>query len=621
MSSDPLSDKPWQSAPFRETGVGRPHIQVTHGENGEIYIVQPGELPPYPKRITEALLRYAQEKPDQLYLADRGKDGEWRTLTFGQALTYVRALGQFLIDHNISADAPVAILSGNSLEHALISLAATHVGVPTAPISPAYSLVATDYGRLKECVDIVTPGMIFVDNPEAFLPAIEGAVAKNIPILTTGNLLSDRFLSYQDAAQTTPTQQVDDAFALVNEDTIAKFLFTSGSTGMPKAVINTHKMICSNAAMTREAMPFFKDEGPLLLDWAPWHHTAGGNKVFYIALFNGGTLYVDDGRPTPKELHKTVRNIKDVSPTWYFNVPKGFEALVGIMNQDKELCQAFFKNLKMLWYAGAAMAQHTWDDLERLAVETTGQQVVIGTGLGATETAPGAVYCTWPQNIAGNIGVPTSGSVLKLVPMDGKFDARVKGPHVTPGYWRQDELTKKAFDEEGFYKFGDALKPADPDDYSQGFLFDGRTAENFKLDTGTWVATGALRLQFINHFGDAVADVTITGADESFLGALVFPNYPVLRKMANMPDADINEVLGAEPVREYFAKKLTSLAEKSTGSSTLIRKLLLLDTPASLEKNELTDKGSINQRAVLNNRPELVKEIYSDSPRLIEIIR
>lgn len=373
--------------------------------------------------------------------------------------------------------------------------------------------------------------------------------------------------------------------------------------------------------MTRDAFTYFEDESPILLDWAPWNHTAGGNKVFYMALFNGGTLYVDDGSPRPADIHKTVRNLKDVSPTWYFNVPKGYEALVTMMEDDEELRQGFYKNLKLMWYAGASMAQHTWDSLERLAVQTIGKRVVIGTGLGATETAPGAIYCTWPQKIAGNIGLPVKGLTLKLVPMDGKYDARVKAPTVTPGYWRQEQLTKDAFDEEGFYKFGDALRVADPEDYNKGFIFDGRTAENFKLDTGTWVATGALRNQFINHFGDVVNDVTITGADQSFLGALVFPNHDALRKMADMPDADIKDVLNHTKIREFFQQKLQNLATEATGSSTLIRKLILVDIPPSLESSELTDKGSVNQRAVLNNRPHLVKEMYSDSDRLIAITR
>ncbi|PCI88399.1 MAG: feruloyl-CoA synthase [Hyphomicrobiales bacterium] len=621
MSSNQQSAKSWQNADFRAVKLLRPQVEVTHAENGTIYISQAAELPKYGSRITERLEYFAKTKPDQIYLADRGEDGEWRKMTYAEAYQKVRSLSQFFIDQNVSVERPIVILSGNDLEHALVSLAATHIGVPSAPISPAYSLVAKDYARLKDCIDAVTPAIIFTNDVDAFAPAIAGAVADDIPILTTSKATSGRYIAFKDALNTPPSQAVDRAFSKVDGSTIAKFLFTSGSTGSPKAVINTHEMICSNAMMTRDAFTYFEDESPILLDWAPWNHTAGGNKVFYMALFNGGTLYVDDGSPRPADIHKTVRNLKEVSPTWYFNVPKGYEALVAMMEDDEELRKGFYKNLKLMWYAGASMAQHTWDDLERLSVQTIGKRVVIGTGLGATETAPGAIYCTWPQNITGNIGLPVKGLTLKLVPMDGKYDARVKAPTVTPGYWRQEQLTKDAFDEEGYYMFGDALRAADPEDYNQGFIFDGRTAENFKLNTGTWVATGALRNQFINHFGDVVNDVTITGADESFLGALVFPNHEAVRKMANMPNADIQDVLAHADVRDFFQQKLQALATNATGSSTLIRKLILVDVPPSLESNELTDKGSVNQRAVLNNRPHLIKAIYSNADNLIAITK
>jgi feruloyl-CoA synthase len=364
-------------------------------------------------------------------------------------------------------------------------------------------------------------------------------------------------------------------------------------------------MISSNQVMTREAFAYFKTEPPVVLDWAPWNHTAGGNKVFFMVMWNGGTLYIDDGRPTKADIWKTVRNLSEISPTWYFNVPTGFDALIPHLKKDPELRRTFFKRLKMLWYAGASLAQHSWDALERLAVETTGTRIVIATGLGATETAPAALFCTWPQDSAGNVGLPIPGVTLKLVPFEGKYDARVTGPNITPGYWRQPELSAQCFDEEGFYKFGDALMPVDPDDFSKGFRFDGRTAENFKLDTGTWVATGALRMDFIDHFGDSIRDVAITGADRPYLGALVFPRDP-----ARAEDPKL---------RAELREKLISLAARSTGSSNRIRRLLVVAEPPTIEAGELTDKGSINQRAVLRNRSELVDELYGGSPRVIDL--
>lgn len=611
-------DASWLDVPFKPVKFERPEIITRNGENGEIYVSQAEELPSYNERITDALLHYANIHPDKVYLADRGDDGEWRTLTYSEAVERVKSLGQFLINNGVSAERPLAILSGNCIEHALLGLAAAHVGVAYAPISPAYSIVSKDFERLVDIFSTITPCMVFAADLELYLPAIKAAAAEGVKILTT-TLISEDHIHFETALKTIITDEVSQSYEKINGDTIVKFLFTSGSTGSPKAVINTHQMICSNNMMVREAFTFVKEEPPIMLDWAPWNHTAGGNQVFYMALFNGGTLYIDDGRPTPRDIHKTIRNIKDVSPTWYFNVPRGLSALVEAMQDDAELRQAFYKNLKMIWYAGAGLAQHTWDCLEQMAVETTGTRILIATGLGATETSPAALFCTWPQTKPGNIGVPGKGQILKLVPFEGKYDARLKGLNITPGYWRQPELTAKAFDEEGYYMLGDALKPKDPNDYNEGFMFDGRTAENFKLDTGTWVSTGALRTQFIDHFEGIVNEVTITGADRSYLGGLVFPNYDLLREIAQMPDAKIEDVLRNEKVRKAFAVRLKSLALTNTGSSTLIRNIILVETPPSLESHELTDKGSVNQRAVLANRPDLVEEIYNSSPRNIYV--
>lgn len=386
---------------------------------------------------------------------------------------------------------------------------------------------------------------------------------------------------------------------------MAEFLFASGSTGAPKAVPNTHGMLCANQQSVRQACAYFDQAPPVLLDWTPWHHTAGGNKVFLIALTNGGTLYIDDGRPTRAEISRTVRNLREVSPTWYFNVPTGFDALIPFLEADAELRATFFRDPGMLWYAGASMAQHTWDALERLAVQATGTRIVLGTGLGATETSPAALMCTWPQPGPGNVGLPIPGITLKLVPMEGKYDARIKGPNVMPGYWRRPDLTEGAFDEEGFYRFGDALKPVDPDDLSRGFRFDGRTAENFKLDTGTWVTTGPLRMEVIEHFGGLVRDVAIAGADKPWLGGLVF-----LR----------GGLEGDDPaVRGELLAKLRALAARATGSSNRIRGILIVPGQPSMAAGEVTDKGSLNQRAVLRNRADLVDELYAGSSRTIDI--
>jgi feruloyl-CoA synthase len=593
-----------------------PDIEVRQGDGGILYVEQRQPLPPYPDRVTEPLLDWARRAPDRTLYAQRDRHGNWRRLSFADAVAASLRLGQFLLDAGLSAERPLAILSGNDLEHAMLALAAAHVGIPYAAVSPAYSLVGRDFARLQQVFDAITPGMVFAADAGPFMPAIEAVAGDARRLFTRG--ATSPAETFATALATAPTAAVQDAFDAIAPDSVAKFLFTSGSTGTPKAVVNTHRMICSNAIMSREIFTFFKDEPPVLLDWAPWHHTAGGNKLFFIPVFSGGTLYIDDGSPSPDGIRKTARNITDVSPNWYFNVPKGFDALIPLLEADAALREALFRRLKMLWYAGAGMAQHTWDALERLAIRTTGSRVMIGTGLGATETAPVALACSWPQDRAGNIGLPAHGVSLKLVPMEGKLDARVKGPNITPGYWRAPELTEAAFDEEGYYRFGDALRLAAPDDITAGFLFDGRTAENFKLDTGTWVSSGALRTAMIDHFGGMVRDAAIAGADQPFVSALVFPDMESLRELAGgdlPPDA-----LFAHPsVVDAFRQRLAGFARESTGSSTLVKAVLLVDPPPSPVDGELTDKGSVNQRAVLRNRAAIVSEIYSGSDRVISI--
>lgn len=606
-------------AKYREVDLWKPEVEVRRSADGVIYVEQKAPLPPYPKRITEPLLEWAEKFPEKTLFAERNGEEGWRRLTYKEAVQQVRSLGQFLLDSGLSADRPLAILSGNDLAHAALALAAIHVGIPYAAISPAYSLIGDDFGRLKDVFDSINPGMVFAADATLFGAAIEAVAAPDVKLLFSvgGNGPHE---SFKHAATTEPTDAVDAAFDAIQPDDAAKFLFTSGSTGSPKPVINTHRMICSNQIMTRETMRYFKKEPPVMLDWAPWHHTASGNKVFFITIFNGGTYYIDDGKPTPKDIKKTIRNLHDVSPTWFFNVPKGYEAMIPYLEKDADLNHNFFKDLKLLWYAGASMSQHTFDQIQELAIKAVGEGVILGTGLGATETAPGALYCTWPVAEAGNIGLPCLGVSLKLVPMEGKLDARVKGPNITPGYWKLPELSAKAFDEEGYYRFGDALRPADPEDFSKGFMFDGRTAENFKLDTGTWVSTGALRQSFINHFGDFVSDVAITGADKPFLGGLVFPKPEFLRELCNADaDTPIDELNRHQATRAHFAEQLGKLAETNTGSSTLVRRIILMDEPPSMAAGELTDKGTINQRAVLRNRPEDVDEIYEGSDRVISI--
>jgi feruloyl-CoA synthase len=414
---------------------------------------------------------------------------------------------------------------------------------------------------------------------------------------------------------TAPTSAIDAANARVNADTIVKFLFTSGSTAEPKAVVNTNRMWCANQEMLRAGLAFFQDEPPVIVDWSPWHHTAGGNHDVGLVLYNGGTFTIDEGKPLPGAIQETVRNLREVAPTWYFTVPKGFEALLPYLRSDEALRNHFFSRLKVLWFAGAGISQHVFDEVQQLAVDTCGERILFLTGFGSTETAPYALARTWHSSNAANVGLPAVGLELKLVPEQGRYEGRVRGPSITPGYWRRPDLTAAAFDEEGFYRLGDAFSFEDPSDVAKGLLFDGRTAENFKLATGTWVQVGPLRAQLIAHFAPLVRDVVIAGADRDYLSALLSLDPEACRAAAHVPpSASMAEIAASAALRERLRERLASLAKQGTGSSNLVQRAAVLVEPLSMDAGEMTDKGSINQRLVLRNRAALVEQIYADKP-------
>ncbi|MFZ2090603.1 MAG: feruloyl-CoA synthase, partial [Pseudolabrys sp.] len=488
-----------------------------------------------------------------------------------------------------------------------------YVGIPYAPISAAYSLMSSDFGKLRTIINLLTPGLVFANDGGPFARAIYETVPDDIELVVARNPLGDRKTTlFADLVGAEDPAGVAAAHAKVTPDSIAKFLFTSGSTGNPKAVINTHRMLCSNQAMLASGFTFVADEPPVVVDWLPWSHTFGSNHNFNMVLTYGGSLYIDDGNPTTPGVPKTARNLREIAPTIYFNVPKGYEALIAHFRADEVLRRNFFSRLKVLFYAGAGLNETTWDELTRLAVETTGERIIFLSSLGSTETAPLALACSWDFDRPGNIGLPAPGVELKLVPNEGKLEARLRGPHITPGYWRQDELTRDAFDEEGFYKIGDALKFVDPDDPGQGLLFDGRIAEDFKLSTGTWVSVGPLRARFVDHFAPYVRDAVFAGADRDDIAALIFPDVEACRKLGGLgSDAPPSAIIEAPAVRAKFAELLTKLAAASPGSSTRVERMLLMADPPSMDKGEMTDKGSINQRAVLKNRDALVDELYA----------
>jgi feruloyl-CoA synthase len=601
------------AAPLRAVRLGVPGAVLETKADGTIHIRAGEPLASYHGTLSEPLRRWAQEAPGRVFLAQRDTNDQWRRLGYAEVLDKVERIGAALLRRGLSAERPIAILSGNDIEQALLGLAAMHVGIPYAPISPAYSLMSSDFGKLRMIMDLLTPGLVFASDGGAFGRAISAAVPDDVELVVTRNPPPTRKATlFADLIGNEDAAGIAQAHAKVSPDTIAKFLFTSGSTGTPKAVINTQRMLCANQAMVAAGFAFVADEPPVVVDWLPWSHTFGGNHNFNLVLVNGGSLYIDDGNPTPPGVPKTARNLREIAPTAYFNVPKGYEALLAHFRADETLRRNFFSRLKMLFYAGAGLNQTTWDELTQLAIETTGERIIFLTSLGSTETAPLAIACTWEFDRAGNIGLPAPGVELKLVPNEGKLEARLRGPHITPGYWRQDELTRSAFDEEGFYKIGDALKFADPDDPLKGLLFDGRIAEDFKLSTGTWVSVGPLRARFIDHFAPYVRDVVFAGPNRDDIGALVFPDIEACRKLAGLPaEAAPGTIVDDAKVRAKFAELLTQLAKMSTGSSTRVAKLILMAEPPSMDKSEATDKGSINQRAVLNNRAALVDELYA----------
>jgi feruloyl-CoA synthase len=604
-------------APLRQVKLAPADTRVERRADGAILMRSPHPLPPYPKNLTERLVHWADKTPDRVFMAQRDAAGGWRTLTYAAALKGTRAIAAALLKRNLSADRPIAILSGNDLEHALLALAAMHAGIPYAPISVPYSLMSTDFGKLKAIIGILTPGLIFAANGTPFTRAIAATVPDDVEIVVTANPPEGRAATlFADLMATPPTAAVEAAHAKVGPDTIAKFLFTSGSTGQPKGVINTQRMLCANQAMIGSSLQFIGDEPPVLVDWPPWNHTFGGNHDFGMVLHNGGSFYIDEGRPLPGAIEATVRNLRDIATTIHLNVPKGFEMLLPYFRSDAALRERFFSRLKVMFYAGASLAQHVRDEYQELAVKTTGERIMFLSSLGSTETAPAALACTWETSHTSNIGLPMRGVTLKLVPQSGKLDARLKGDNITPGYWRAPELTAAAFDEEGFYKIGDALKFEDPADPAKGLLFDGRLAEDFKLATGTWVSVGPLRASFIGHFAPLIRDVVLAGADRDEVMGLVFPDLAACRALAPdlTPDCPPH-VLSADPrVMREFGRRLNSFVAAATGTSSRITRILLLAEPPSLDIGEMTDKGSINQRAVLNNRAAAVEELYADAP-------
>ena len=558
-------------------------VQVER-KNGNIYLRSPQELAPYARCVTEWLVQWSDKEPNRTFLAERKGEG-WRKLSYRETYGAVRRIAQALLEQGLNAERPVAILSDNSIDHALLALGAMHVGIPIAPISPAYSLMSKDFGKLRHIFELLKPGLVYAAEPAKFAAALDAVGAKSA--------------SVADMLEVNPGSTQEREHSRVKRETIAKILFTSGSTGVPKGVINTHGMLCANQQQLAQAWPFVDDRPPVIVDWLPWNHTFGGSHNFNLVLRNGGTMYIDGGKPVPGLVETTVKNLAEISPTMYFNVPRGYDLLLPYLEKDEKLRANFFRDLDVLFYAAAALPHNLWDRIKALS----GPRLAMLSAWGSTETSPLATSVHFHMDRPGVMGLPVAQCVLKLVPSAGKLEVRVKGPNVMPGYYKRDDLTRSAFDEEGFYKIGDAVKFADADEPAKGVVFDGRVAEDFKLSTGTWVHVGALRVKLIAAADPLIQDAVITGHDRSEVGALVFPS----------PAAK-----GAPDLRERLKAALAKLAQEG-GSSTHPRRLLVMSEPPSIDANEITDKGYMNQRAVLERRAALIEQLYAGGADVISL--
>jgi len=585
---------------------------VEYRSDGSILARSPHRLGAYPRTLTERLEHWARVAPRRVFLAARNEAGDWRTLTYADAFRRVRSVAQALIDRRLSNERPVVILSGNSIEHGILALGAMYAGIMYVPVAPSYSLIARDFTTLRAMWDTLHPGLVFAAEGQPFERALRFVDVPELVTCAPAESLTST--SFDELEATSETSAVDDAHARIVPSTIAKLLYTSGSTGRPKGVINTQQMLCSNQEMVRTVLPLLSDEPPVLCDWLPWNHTFGGNHNFGIVLYNGGTLYIDAGKPTPAAFETTVRNLREIATTAYFNVPRGYDLLVPGLRADPEFCRHFVSRLKMLFCAAASLRQQIADDLTALATTASGTRVPFVTGLGATESAPFALCAGDADFTGGRIGVPAPGVELKLAPVGQQMEGRLRGPNITPGYWADAELTRASFDDEGYYKLGDALGVFDSADPMQGFTFQGRIAEDFKLSTGTWVRVGPLRARLLSALGDLVHDAAIAGPDRDFVTALIFPNPDACRAAcgAGARDLPIGELLRSPALTSRIQCALADVARNGTGLSTTVARAMLMAQPPSIDAHETTEKGSINQRAVLANRAALVELLYAE---------
>jgi feruloyl-CoA synthase len=599
--------------PLRPIAYAPPRVVCERSGDGVLRYRSTEPMAPHDPSLARLFRAAVERNPAGIFLAER-EGGHWRKLTYAAARLLVDALAAGLIERGLSAERPVMILSANSIDHALLTLAGHTAGVPVAPISVAYSLQSQDHAKLKHIATMLTPGLVYVADTGPFAKALAALDLAKVELVANRNSANiDHVTTFEQMTQGPPGPALDEAVAAISGDTIAKFLFTSGSTGLPKGVINTHGMLTANQQQLAQIWPFV-DEAPLvLLDWLPWNHTFGANHNFNLVLRHAGTLFIDGGRPLPGLIEDTVRNLADVSPTIYFNVPAGYAALLPFLERDEVLARSFFAKLRLIFYAGAALPQDLWERLEAVSQRATGERVPMTSSWGTTETSPLSTAAHFIIDRAGPIGVPVPGVELKLVPAGDKLEVRVRGPNVTPGYWKRPDLTRAAFDEEGFYKPGDAVRFADPADPEKGIIFDGRLAEDFKLATGTWVAVGVLRVGVLAAASPALQDAIIAGENRESIGMLAWLNAAGCRKLIGC-EAPLSELARHPELREHVRRAIARWNANHSGSSQKIARVLLLPDIPSIDANEITDKGYINQRLALERRKADVERLFAAAP-------
>jgi feruloyl-CoA synthase len=608
--------------PFAKLNFAPAAVEAKTLPGGGMILASPQELRPYPRTLLDMLEHWAAATPDAVFLAERTSAGTWRRVSYAEALGAIRSIGQALLDRGLNGERPLAILSENSVDHGLMTFGAMAVGVPAAPISVAYSLMSRDHGKLKEVADILTPGAVYVSDGARYEAALKSVDWKGAGLIVSANPPASMPATLlPDLLRAQPRTPMTAARLTLGPETPAKILFTSGSTGTPKGVITTHRMLCSNQQAIFQAWPFLGEKPPVLVDWLPWSHTFGGSHNLNMALYHGGAVYVDEGKPMPGLIEKTVANLREIAPTLYFNVPRGYDMLLPFLEKDEDLRRNFARRLDVIFYAAAALPQNLWNRLEDVAIAARGRRIVMLSAWGSTETAPMATTVHFEIDRAGVMGLPAPGTSLKLLPTADKLEIRVKGPNVTPGYWRRPDLTQAAFDDDGYYKIGDAARLADPHDPAKGLIFDGRLAEDFKLMSGSWVHVGGLRVKLIAHANPVVADAVIAGHDRDMVGALLFPNLPACRGLCTdlAADAPPSAVVAHPAVKAKVRAALAALAAEGGGSAGRVERALLMDEPPSIDANEITDKGYLNQRAVLLRRAALVDKLYGDGPEAVRL--